>query len=56
MHTNNNESFGLLSKKLARYYEVEMACIKSYLPKNSKYYISLSDEEDLVMAVVIIEV
>ena len=36
MQTNNIDSFGFLSKKLARYYEVEMACVKSYIPKSPK--------------------
>lgn len=36
MPSNNNESFGFLSKKLARYYEVEIARVKSHLPKSPK--------------------
>ena len=36
MQTNNIDSFGFLSKKLARYYEAEMACVKSYIPKSPK--------------------
>ena len=52
----NFTSISVYNNKLGRPNLELKENIKSYLPKNSKYYISLSDEEDLVMAVVIIEV
>jgi len=52
----NFASISVYNNKLGRPNLELKENIKSYLPKNSKYYISLSDEEDLVMAVVIIEV
>ncbi len=52
----NFSSISVYNNKLGRPNLELKENIKSYLPKNSKYYISLSDEEDLVMAVVIIEV
>jgi holo-[acyl-carrier protein] synthase len=51
----NFTSISVYNNKLGRPNLDLTDSVKSYLPKDAKYYISLSDEEDLVMAMVIIE-